>query len=141
MEANKVVIRRLYSEVMGEGNMAAAEEIFDPNYVDHMPIMSSPNRDGLLESVEVTRIAFPDVAPRIIAEIAEEEWVAIAVEARGTHKGKYFGIAPTGKPVTWTEIHFWRVKEGKIVEHYGNVSLFETMKQIGAHNLSGTFKK
>lgn len=141
MEANKAVIHRLYAEVMGKGNMAVADEIFDSNYVDHMPIMSSPNQDGLLESVEVTRIAFPDVVPKIIAEIAEGEWVAIAVEARGTHKGEYLGIPPTGKPVLWTEIHFWRVVDGKIVEHYGNVSLFETMKQIGAHNLSGTFKK
>lgn len=136
---NKSVIRRLYSEVMGKGNLAVADEIFHPDYVDHMPIMETPDREGLLKSVEAARHAFPDVKPRIIAEIAEGEWVAIAVEVDGgAHQDTYMGIAPTGNQVTWTETHFWRVVEGRIKEHYGNVSMFEIHKQLGSHELQTT---
>lgn len=135
-EENKAVIRRLYGEVMGKGNMTVADEIFDPDYVDHMPIMETPDRKGLLKSVEAARRAFPDVKPRIIAEIAEGDWVAIAVEVDGgTHQGTYMRVPATGKLVTWTETHFWRVVNGRIREHYGNVSLFEIHKMIGSHNL------
>lgn len=42
-----------------------------------MPIMETPGRAGLLESVEAARRAFPDVKPKIIAEIAGGEWVMI----------------------------------------------------------------
>jgi predicted ester cyclase len=136
-ESSKQVIQRLYGEVMAKGNMEVADEIFSPDYVDHMPIMATPDRDGLLKSVEAARHAFPDVRPRIIAEVAEGEWVAIAVEADGgTHQGEYMGVPPTGRPVTWTETHFWRVVDGKIREHYGNVSMFEIHKMIGSHDLS-----
>lgn len=135
-EANKNVIRRLYGEVMGKGNMAVADEIFDADYVDHMPVMETPDRDGLLKSVEAARKAFPAVVPRIIAEISEGEWVAIAVEVdAGTHQDTYMKIPATHKPVTWTETHFWRVVDGKISEHYGNVSMFEIHKMIGSHDL------
>ena len=45
------------------------------------------------------------------------------------------GLPPTGKPVTWTETHLWRVVDAKIVEHYGNVGMFEIHKMIGSHNI------
>lgn len=135
-ERNKAVIRRLYSEVMGKGDMEVADEIFAPGYVDHMPIMETPDRQGLLKSVAAARRAFPDVEPKIIAEIAEGEWVAIAVDVDGgRHQGEYMGIAPTGSPVTWTETHFWRVADGRIQEHYGNVSMFEIHKMLGSHDI------
>ncbi len=119
--------------------MAVADEIFHSDYVDHMPIMETPDREGLLKSVEAARRAFPDVKPRIIAEIAEGEWVAIAVEVDGgTHQATYMGIEPTDNHVTWTETHFWRVVEGRIKEHYGNVSMFEIHKQLGSHDLQTT---
>lgn len=138
-EANKQVIRRLYSEVMGKGNMQVADEIFADDYVDHMPIMETPDREGLLKSVDAARRAFPDVRPGIIAEIAEGDWVAIAVEADGgTQQGEYMGVPASGRPVHWTETHFWRVVDGKIREHYGNVSMFEIHKMIGSHDLQTT---
>jgi predicted ester cyclase len=138
-EANKEVIRTLYGEVMAAGNAAIADEIFHPDYVDHMPIMETPDREGLLKSVEAARRAFPDVKPRIIAEIAEGDWVAIAVEADGgKHQAEYMGVPATGRPVTWTETHFWRVVDGKIREHYGNVSMFEIHRMIGSHGIDET---
>ena len=98
--------------------------------------MATPDRDGLLKSVEAARHAFPNVKPAIIAEISEGEWVAIAVSVDGgKHRGEYVGIPPGNEQVTWTEIHFWRVVDGKVREHYGNVSLFEIHKMIGSHDL------
>ncbi len=136
---NKQVIRTLYSEVMGRGNMEVADEIFSDEYVDHMPIMKTPDREGLLKSVEAARRAFPDVRPEIIVEIAEGEWVAIAVDVDGgTQQGAYMGVPASGRPVHWTETHFWRVVDGKIREHYGNVSMFEIHKMIGSHDLDPT---
>jgi hypothetical protein len=39
---------RRYAEVMGKGKTSVADEIFEPDYVDHMPIMETPDRAGLL---------------------------------------------------------------------------------------------
>ena len=140
-EINKNLIRTLYSDVMGEGNMKIADEIFHKNYVDHMPIMETPDRKGLLKSVQAARRAFPDVRPTIIAEISEGDWVAIAVHAdAGKHQGSYMGIPPTNREVTWTETHFWKIENGKIREHYGNVSLFEIHEMLGSHKIESQLK-
>ncbi len=32
--------------------------------------------------------------------------MAVAVDG-GTHQGTFMGQPPTGKPVAWTETHFW----------------------------------
>lgn len=140
-EANKQVIRRLYAEVMGKGDMRVADEIFSPEYVDHMPIMETPDREGLLKSVAAARRAFPEVRPSIIAEIADGDWVAIAVDVdAGPHRDTYMGIPATGRPVTWTETHFWKVGGGKIVEHHGNISMFEIHKMLGSHDIPSHLK-
>lgn len=138
-DSNKQIIRRLYGEMMGKGDMSVAGEIFHPDYVDHMPIMETPDLAGLLKSVEAARKAFPDVKPEVIAEIADDEWVAISVYVDGgSHQDTYMGIPATGRHVTWTETHFWRVVDGRIIEHYGNVSLFEIHRMLGSHDISGT---
>jgi predicted ester cyclase len=98
--------------------------------------VSTADRAGLLKSIEAARRAFPDVKPEIIAEIGEGEWVAIAVTVDGgTQQGTYMRIPETGRPVIWTETRFWRVTNGKIIEHHGNVSMFEIHKMIGSRDL------
>ena len=135
-EKNKELIRKLYQEVMAKGDMEVADEIFHPNYVDHLPIMATPDRAGLLRSVEAARKAFPDVRPTIIAEIAEGPWVAISVYADGgRQQDRYMGVEASFLPVTWTETHFWKIQDERIIEHYGDVSLFQIHKMIGSHSL------
>ena len=138
---NRDAVRRLVREVMSNGNLAAGEEVLSPNLVDHMPILETPDRDGLLKAMMAARRAFSGVRYKVIAEISNEHWVAMAVEADGgVHKGPFMGIAPTGKPVKWTETHLWKVIDAKIVEHYGNVSMFEIHKALGSHNIESKLR-
>jgi hypothetical protein len=56
----------------------------------------------------------------------------------GTHKGKFFGIAPTDRQIQFETVDVMRVRDGKITEHWGVANLFSLMQQLGA--LSGTPK-
>ncbi len=51
--------------------------------------------------------------------------------AKGTHTGEFMGVAPTGKAVTWTEIHIARLEDGQIAEHWANVDQLGIMRQLG----------
>ncbi len=92
-----------------------------------MPILETPDCDGLLKGTMAARRAFSGVRYKIIAEISNEHWVAMAVEADGgVHKGPFIpfmGIPPTGKPVKCTETHLWKVIDAMIVEHCRRVSM------------------
>ena len=42
------------------------------------------------------------------------------------------GEKPTNKRVNWSEIHIYRVQDGKIREHWAEMSMMELLQQIGA---------
>jgi predicted ester cyclase len=51
---------------------------------------------------------------------------------RGTHKGVWLGMRPTGKKVEMTAVNIDRVFGGLIVEHGGAANVFEPLLEIGA---------
>lgn len=62
------------------------------------------------------------VAPdyHIIAEqmVSEGDTVAVRGKVNGIHRGDFNGIAPTGRPFSVDVAIFYRVKDGKIVDHW-----------------------
>jgi len=130
-EDNKALVRRLYAEVMGKGNMAEADELLSTNYVEHLPV-PTPGREGLKQLVMMVLSAFPDIHPTVEDAVAEGDRVAVRIVARGTHQNAFMGIPPSGKAVEWREMHIYRVVGGKIVEHWGEIDQLGLLQQIGA---------
>ncbi|MGD9386570.1 MAG: ester cyclase, partial [Thioalkalispiraceae bacterium] len=67
--------------------------------------------------------------------VTEGDMVIERARANATHKGELAGLDPTNKPVTWTELHAYRVKNGKITDIWSEASLLGVLEQIGAVNL------
>ena len=63
---------------------------------------------------------------------AEGDTVAARVAFRGTHRGEFQGIAPTGKEVAFSSMEFNRVVDGKVEEHWVELDLLGLMQQLGA---------
>jgi predicted ester cyclase len=54
------------------------------------------------------------------------------VAFRGTHRGEFQGIAPTGKELAFSSMEFNRVVGGKVEEHWVELDLLGLMQQLGA---------
>jgi predicted ester cyclase len=78
------------------------------------------------------RSAFPDVKITVDDMFTEDNYVLFRSTMRGTHRGVFQGIEPTGKSITVTPIDMIRVERGKLVEHWGGPDLFDLLKQLGA---------
>lgn len=131
-EENKIVARRLLDAV-NRGNLAAAEDLVAPDYVDHGAPPGHPGGPaGFTATVQMYRAAFPDFYWAIEDMIGEGDKIAIRVTARGTHQGDLMGIAPTGRQVTVTGIAIWRIADGKVAEAWVNRDLLGMMQQLGA---------
>jgi steroid delta-isomerase-like uncharacterized protein len=130
-EENKALVRRLYAEVMGKGNMTIADALLSPEYIEHLPV-PTPGREGLKQLVTMVLSAFPDIHPTVEDAVAEANRVAVRIVARGTHQQAFMGIPPSGKAVEWREMHIYRVVGGKIVEHWGEIDQLALLQQIGA---------
>ena len=76
--------------------------------------------------------AFPDFHTEIEDQIAEEDKVVTRWTMRGTHRGEFRGIAPTGNALEITGIGIFRFSEGKVVESWDNFDQLGMMRQLGA---------
>jgi predicted ester cyclase len=130
-EANKVLVHRLY-QALNEKDVAALDEILDPNYVDHsLPPGVPPTREGFKQVVGIFRTAFPDFHHTIESLIAEGDKVVVRSTLSGTHTGEFFGIPPTANKVSLAQIHIARVVNGRLIEHWNNEDDLGFMQQLG----------
>jgi len=118
-QENKELIQRVSEEVFSKGNLDAIDRDFAPNWVMHdAPSNAGGNRQGLKEVLGVIRVGFPDARASIDLILAEGDLVAYRSTAEGTHTREYFGVAPTGKHVTFHQLNIDRIRDGKIVESW-----------------------
>ncbi len=75
--------------------------------------------------------AFPDVQLIQEDQIAEGDQVVERWTIRGTHRGHFQGIPPTGKRVTYTGIDIFRIVDGKLVLVGQSVDRLGMMQQLG----------
>jgi steroid delta-isomerase-like uncharacterized protein len=131
-ERNKAIAARFVEEVFNKGNTQAYDELVADEYINHNPpIPGLPgSKPGFQQAVLATRQAFPDVS--IEDMLAKGDRVMFRDTTTATHAGDFQGIPATGKHLTWTEMHFFRIAAGRIAEHWANFDQLGILIQMGA---------
>ena len=131
-EENKAMIRRMTEEVTNKGNLTVADEVMAPNYVSHgAGGQEIKGPEGFKQTITTMRTAFPDLHSTFDGLVAEGDMVASRNTMRGTHKGEYMGIAPTGKQMTLPNAGFARFEGGKQVEVWPYLDSLTFYQQLG----------
>ena len=131
-EANKALYRRFIDDVINKQNVAVIDELIAPNITAHNPAPGQePGVEGMKNLMSMSFAAFPDLNSNLDFMVAEGDIVARRMTTTGTHKGDLMGIPATGKKITMTEIHIFRIANGKAVEHWANVDALGMMQQLG----------
>lgn len=127
-DASKAVVQRLYEEVMNQKQLNVADEIFDANVVDHN---GGPNGgEAAKAGVAVVLTGLPDLQVTADLWVIEGDLVTARATFSGTQTGELMGVAPSGKPVTWTHIDIHRVQNGKITDIWHNIPVSDILHQI-----------
>jgi predicted ester cyclase len=135
---NKIIVRRFYEEIVNTGDVSKIAEVISNEYVEVMDGKRySVGVEGAASHVLGVRSTYPDLTITVDRQISEGEWVATCITARGTHKGEWIGIAPTGRKVVFTGVNVDRVVGGKIVEHGGAANMLGPLLEIGAVRVVG----
>jgi len=131
-EKNKQVIREFTRIFKNEHNVDGVAHLFDPKFVQHFRMPVPAGFEGLRQVGIIMNGAFPDVVVTEEDLIAAGDKVVERSSAAATNKGAMMGTPPSNKRVKWSEIHIYRLQDGKIVEHWAEVSMMELLQQIGA---------
>lgn len=75
--------------------------------------------------------AFPDLKATVEQQTVDGEWVTTRVTIRGTQRGAFLGVAPTGKAVEVMHISLDQVVDGKVVEHFGVTDWLRALVAFG----------
>jgi steroid delta-isomerase-like uncharacterized protein len=131
-EDNKALVRRFYGEVFNKKNLAVIDDFLDPHIIEHsLPPGLPSGIEGSKQFIGMYLTAFPDLHLTAEDMIAEGDKVVSRFTMRGTHKGEFMGIPPTGKQMTITGIQIPRVADSKIAENWINLDALGLLQQLG----------
>ena len=113
--------------------MSVADALLADDFVDHSPFGPlSGDRAGVMTLFAMLFSAFPDFRAEIHQQLSEGDTVVTRKTFRGTHRGEFAGIPPTGAEVAFEVIDIVRVRNGKMGEHWNVVDAMSLMTQLGA---------
>ncbi len=132
-DANKALVRRFVEDVKNKRHFEQMGEIFHADYQEHNGTVSSfgAGIEGYKNFLNHLFTAFPEDEVTIDEIVAEGDMVSYRGTETGTHKAEFLRIPATGRSATWTEIQFFRFRDGKVAEHWVDVDLFSWFTQLG----------
>jgi len=125
-------ITRYFQDLWGKGDESLIDELLHPEYVNHSPgsPTMSTDREGVRWVLRALRTAFPDLRYAIEDMVVGDDAVAVRTTMSGTHRGDFFGLAPTGRGFRVSQINIERFRDGRIVAHHRVTDMAALMKQL-----------
>jgi predicted ester cyclase len=132
IKRNKEVVREFTRTFKNKHDVDGIDHLFASNFQHHFKTPVRPGLEGFKDIGRMMNTAFPDVVVTEEDLIAGDDKVVERSSAVATHRAPMMGEPPTNRQVRWTEIHIYRIQDGKIAEHWVEFAMFELLKQIGA---------
>jgi predicted ester cyclase len=135
-EENKELVRR-YFKAAAAKDSAKFEVILAGDYVGYFPGYPEPVRGipAFIQVISAYWTAFPDVHSTVEELIAEGQKVVARCTVSGTQTGPLGGpsgtIPPTGKQVTLTADHIYRIEDDEIAEERCEFDELSLLEQLG----------
>jgi predicted ester cyclase len=130
---NKRIVRDFIEQVVNTGNLQAMDRFISEAIIDHNNAPGSP------QGIEVYKAhlsgvfhTYKDFCLTIEDQFLDGDYVITRVTATGIHQNEWLGLKPTGMKITLTGINIDRIKDGKIIEHWGEANTISALFQIGA---------
>ena len=128
----KALRRRFDEEIVNGHDLAAISGWFADDFVDHVEIPGMPpGIDGVVARHEMLFTAMPDIHIDVHEVIAEGDLAAARFTIMGTDTGGFMGMPASDKVVTVTGMDFMRFRDGKIIEHWGEMDMMGLLQQLG----------
>lgn len=113
------------------GDTEAAMAAVAPDVVWHGPVDSPQTLAAWKARHSRLLQAFELVEPRVEKVVAEGDLVCVEWTCKGIHRGTFLGIPATGKTVAMYGMFIDRVRDGKVVEHWGLQDTMGLVAQLG----------
>lgn len=131
--------------IMADGDLSDFERVVHPLAVnreakDEPPAALERGPNGFFATALWLRSAFADLAFEVHEAVAEGDLVVVHNTMSGRHEGPMVEydqgevgtvFPPTGRTFASTQTHWFRIADGKVIEHWANRDDIGTALQLG----------
>ena len=119
-ETNKAVVRRYIEEVINGRNLALIDTLFVPEM-----------REAVRGFATVADESFPDRREELRDIVAEGNTVMAHWVFRGTHRGLFYSIPPTGRQIEINGFAIYYLENGQIAADSMCMDWLDAIEQLG----------
>jgi steroid delta-isomerase-like uncharacterized protein len=128
IEENKALVRRFIAEIFEQGRTEAVDRLCTDDFIGHT--WGNADREGLKAAMARVAKGLADAKFTIDDEIAEGDRVAVRLTASARQVGEFMGMPPTNRTYEIGEIHIFRVRDGRVAEHWHEFDSAGMMRQL-----------
>ncbi len=125
------IIRQVPAEALGTEELSVVSDLVVENFGD-TATTAAPAPYDTAHLISLLRTACPDVQYDVEDEITVGNQMVRRSRATGTHQRELFGVAPTGRQLTWSEIDIVWFAGDRITRHCGVVNQTAILDQLRA---------
>lgn len=129
---NKSLVRRFIDEVFVRGHPESVDQLVAADFTPHTWPGVEPGTESLKQAMKRIAAGLSNVHMDVDDMIAEGDKVAVRLTASATPTGEFMGMPASEKSYRVSEMHIFRIVDGKIREHWHNADMLGIMRQIGA---------
>lgn len=126
----KEVAEEYANKIWTQKEISAIDRLVHKDVLIHSLLGDFQGTQAMKEVVQAWIKGFPDLSVKNELIISENDLVGIQWSAKGTHKGEFKGKKPTGKPVSYSGVTVYRIKNGQIVEYWAYLDMQHLLSQI-----------
>lgn len=128
------LVRRSFKEIEqpGSEDLAALVHPEFRNWETDGSAADLRGPESMRAAVEMLNRAFSGLRYEILELIAEGDVVAVRTVMHGVHTGPMRNLAPTSKAFAQSQSHWYRVRDGRLAEHWATRDDLGFLHQVGA---------
>ncbi len=130
MSLKKAIAESYARRIWDDRDLGAIDELLYPKCVIHSLLGDFHGPESMKSVVQAWWNGFPDLIVNNTAVICKQDLVMIQWQAQGSHQGKFKGIKPTGKAISYAGVTVYRVYQDKIKEYWAYLDMQHLLKQI-----------
>jgi len=135
LETNKAIALRLI-EVFNGRRLDLLEDVLHPEFRGRGISAFAPDGPEVgtgarRKLYEMFLQAIPDARGEVLNVVAEGDKVVLLDRFGGTHRGEFLGRPGTGNHIEWMAIHFYTMRDGKVLEDAYMRDELAIMQQLG----------
>ena len=130
LEDNRRVALAFIDRVFVHQDPAGVDELATEDFTAHTFGPLPPGREPLKQAMARAGAGVSDAEFRVEDVIAEGDRVVVRLTTSAVQSGTFMGVPPSGRRYSISEIHIFRIRGGRVAEHWHEFDRAALLRQL-----------